>query len=221
MNDREAAVHFYEMLTGVFDDEQSKIVRYLCFGVLLLGMAWAGFNYFRANTLADTRTPIDPDLFQETQLPGNEATLQRITNLAQAVDIVRNGGDAIATALDSLHNMPFNLNPEGNELDPFGAVNTPSGTSSTGTASTPQGNTIKAGPLKIKMVMIGEDDNRVAVVDTGNGENTILKEGEMLPDDSGFVASITPKVVTIVVNEQEISGDVPEIPKYDRIKKSR
>ena len=112
---RENAQQFYEVLTGVFNDEQSKITRIVCFTVLLVGMLWGGFNYYRATVLADTSTPIDEDLFQDNYVPGNDASLNRIVDLAQAVDAMRLGGETLATAIDSMNRMPFNLDPTGRE----------------------------------------------------------------------------------------------------------
>ena len=219
MNDREAAVHFYEMLTGVFNDNQSKTVRDVCFAVLFVGMVWAGFNYFRASMLANTDVPIDPDLFQDTIMPTNEAAFQRVVELAQTIDNVRTSGATIAATLDGIHNMPFNVDPEGGELDPFGATgtgvsNVPSSSTSTSGQETP-----KAGPMTVKMIMTADDGQRIAVVDTGGKKAVVLRRGDEVPGGGGFIRAIRPNGVTVIVNKQEVKYDVPEIPKFEEIQK--
>ena len=215
MNEREAAVHFYEMLTGVFNDNQSKTVRYICFTVLFIGMVWAGFNYFRASILANTDVPIDQDLFQDTVMPTNEAAFQRVVELAQTIDNVRNLGATIAATLDGIHNMPFNVDPEGGELDPFS-------TTGTGVSSVPSDSTQespKAGPMTVKMIMTADDGQRIAVVDTGGKKAVVLRRGDEVPGGGGFIRAIRPNGVTVIVNKQEVKYDVPEIPKFEEIQK--
>lgn len=219
MDEREAAVHFYEMLTGVFNDDQSKIIRYVCFTVLALGMLWAGFNYFRASLLADTNTPLDPDMFQDTRMPSNESAIQRIVDLAQSVSSMRRASTTIAATIEGIHNMPFNLDPVENMLDPFSVPDTNLNTAPS-THDAP-----KAGPLTVKMIMTTDDGQRIAVVDAGGEKAVILRRGDRLPDDSGFVSVIRPSGITVIVNKQEVKYEVPEIPMYQKIrgpkKKSR
>lgn len=217
MNDREAAVHFYEMLTGVFDDDQSKIIRYVCFAVLFAGMVWAGLSYFRASILADTDTPLDEDMFQDMHVPENTAALQRVVDLAQTVDAMRSAGASIASTIEGIHNMPFNLDPEGGTLDPFGASGTGVGTIPSSGA---QDNSPKAGPLTVKMIMTADDGNRVAVVDAGGLKAVVLRRGDEVPG-GGFVRSIRPDGITVIRDKQEVKYDVPEIPKYNEIGKPR
>ena len=209
MNERERAQHFYEMLTGVFNDEQSKIIRYVCFAVLFAGMMWAGFNYFRASILADTDKPLDPDMFQDAvQIPRNDAALQRIADLAQTVDAMRNVGSSLAGAMDRLHHMPFNLDPESNPLDVVGdsvpgAVNVP---------SAPE--TPRQIPVKVKMIMTADNGDRIAVVDAGGVKSLVLRRGDEIPG-GGFVRSIRPDGITVIIDKQEVKYDVPEIPMYN------
>ena len=208
MDERERAVHFYEMLTGVFNDDQSKLIRYVCFAVLFVGMLWAGFNYFRASLLADTNTPLDPDMFQDTNTrPRNDSALQRIADLAQTVDSMRGAGTTLAAAMEGLHNMPFNLDPEIKPIDPFSKVTTPS----EAVQETP-----KSVPLKVKMIMTADNGQRIAVVDAGGVKALVLRMGDEIPG-GGFVRSIRQNGITVIVNQQEVKYDVPEIRKYNEI----
>ncbi|MBQ3585693.1 MAG: hypothetical protein IJQ08_10650 [Synergistaceae bacterium] len=213
MNERETAQHFYEMLTGVFDDEQSKIFRYICFGVLLLGMIWAGWYYFRAHRLSDTNTPIDPDMYVDVQPRSDNAPLKRIVDLAATIDAMRSSGSSIAAALDSLHNMPFNLNPEGG-LERTQNPNEPSTLSSTPT------NVPQRGPVNVKMIMTVENGDNIAVIDAIGEKGLIVRKGDALSGDNGVVSAITDRGITILFNESEDEIPLPEIRKYNKFFKT-
>ena len=209
MNEREAAVHYYEMLTGVFNDDESKIIRYVCFAVLLAGIIWAGFNYFRASLLADTNTPINEDLFQDTRRPSNEAAIQRVVELARAVDTVRSAGVNIASTIEGIHNMPFNLDPEVRDIPAMSAPEF--------SPSAPVQEAQRIPMLNVKMIMTAENGQKIAVVDAGMKRALILKRGDRLPDDGGFVSAIRQNGITVIVNKKEIKYEIPEIPKYKEI----
>ena len=213
MNERETAQHFYEMLTGVFDDEQSKIFRYICFGVLLLGMIWAGWYYFRAHRLSDTNTPIDPDMYVDVQPRSDNAPLKRIVDLAATIDAMRSSGSSIAAALDGLHNMPFNLNPEG------GLERTPNPNEPSSLSSTPT-NVPQRGPVNVKMIMTVENGDNIAVIDAIGEKGLIVRKGDALSGDNGVVSAITDRGITILFNESEDEIPLPEIRKYNKFFKT-
>ena len=217
MNERETAQHFYEMLTGVFDDEQSKIVRYICFGALALGIIWAGWYYFRASILSDTSTPIDPDMFSDVQVRrSDDSSLKRSVDLAQTIDTMRGAGTTIANTLEGIHNMPFNLDPEGGRTD---SPLAPSIQDSPTQTAAP-----KAVPLNVRMIMTAKDGEKIALVDVGSGEakiarSLIVRQGDELPDEGGVVSAIRESGVTVIFNKEEYQYDIAEIPKYDGIRK--
>ena len=213
MNERETAQHFYEMLTGVFDDDQSKIIRYVCFGALFLGMLWAGWYYFRASILADTSKPLDPDMFVDVQPRRNDSSLKRIVDLAQTIDTMRSAGSTIAQTLQGMNHMPFNLDPEGGRTDPLAAAMSDSSASAQNTA--PQ-----AGIVNVKMIMTAKNGQKLAVVDAGGKKALVVKQGDELPNGGGFIRAIRDNGITIIFNKEEIKYDVPEIPKYDEFYKS-
>ena len=214
MNERETAQHFYEMLTGVFDDEQSKIFRYICFGILLLGMIWAGWYYFRAHRLSDTNTPIDPDMYVDVQPRSDNAPLKRIVDLAATIDAMRSSGSSIAAALDGLQNMPFNLNPEGG-LERTQNPNEPSTLNPANPTHVPQ-----RGPVNVKMIMTVENGENIAVIDAAGEKGLIVRKGDALSGDNGVVSAITDKGITIIFNESEDEIPLPEIRKYNKFFKT-
>ena len=214
MNERETAQHFYEMLTGVFDDEQSKIFRYICFGVLLLGMIWAGWYYFRAHRLSDTNTPIDPDMYVDVQPRSDNAPLKRIVDLAATIDAMRSSGSSIVAALDGLHNMPFNLNPEGG-LERTQNPNEPSTLNPANPTHVPQ-----RASVNVKMIMTVENGENIAVIDAAGEKGLIVRKGDALSGDNGVVSAITDKGITILFNESEDEIPLPEIRKYNKFFKT-
>lgn len=219
MNDREAAVHFYEMLTGVFNDDQSKIVRLIIFIVLFLGMMWAGYNYFRSTVLADTETPIDPDMFVDTQIPRNDSALQKIVDLAQTVDAMRSGGATIASQLEGIHTMPFNLDPEADMLNAFGTGATIApGTAGDSVSSSTAASQPTAGPLTVKMIMTAENGQKIAVVDAGGKKAVVVRRGDKLPNEAGFVSAIRDNSISVIFNKQETKYEIPEIKKFNEFK---
>ena len=218
MNERETAQHFYEMLTGVFDDEQSKIFRYICFGVLFAGIIWSGWYYFRAQRLSDTNTPLDPDMYTDLRPRSDNSPLKRIVDLASTIDTMRSAGGSIAQAIDRLHHMPFNTDPEGGlerTDDPGESL-----------SSSPQETPLRADPVNVKMIMTGEDGEKLAVVDVGNDKekverSLIVRQGDELPNNGGLVSSIRDNGITVIFNDEEIKYDMPEIPKYNGFEKPR
>ena len=218
MNERETAQHFYEMLTGVFDDEQSKIFRYICFGVLIAGIIWSGWYYFRAHRLSDTNTPLDPDMYTDLRPRSDNSPLKRIVDLASTIDTMRSAGGSIAQAIDRLHHMPFNTDPEGGlerTDDPGESL-----------SSSPQETPLRAGPVILKMIMTGQDGQKLAVVDVGNDKekverSLIVRQGDELPNNGGLVSSIRDNGITVIFNDEEIKYDMPEIPKYNGFEKPR
>ena len=55
----EGFVSFWETLTGVLDDDRSKIIRLSCFVLLFLGIIWAGLNYFQAERISNLDEDVD------------------------------------------------------------------------------------------------------------------------------------------------------------------
>ena len=112
--------------------------------------------------------------------------------------------------------MPFNTDPEGGIIDPFGATGT--GVSSVPSATGQE--TPSSAPLTVKMIMTADDGKKIAVVDAGGVKALVLKRGDEIPG-GGFVRSIRPNGITVIVNKQEVKYDVPEVPKYNAIGKPR
>lgn len=223
MDTRETAVHFYEVLTGVFNDDQSKIIRISCFVVLLFGIIWGGYNYYRASLLADTETPLEDSFFDDMPVSrGNEAALQKMADLAQAIDSVRNGASAVAMSLQQMNRMPFNLDPEGQGgVDPMAAlgVNRDDSPETPGTpGATPSQPVVQPGPIALKMVMTTNTGEKIAVIDAGGKKAVVVRRGDKLPGESGYVAKIKSNGITVRLNDKEYEYEVTELSRFNEIK---
>ncbi len=225
MDTRETAVHFYEVLTGVFNDDQSKIIRIVCFVVLLIGTMWAGYNYFRASLLADTETPLEDSYFDDMPVPrGNEAALQRMADLAQAIDSVRNGASAVAMSLQQMNRMPFNLDPEGNGgIDPMAALgvnrdDSPEAGTNTEMGATASQPAAQPGPIALKMIMTTNTGEKIAVIDAGGKKAVVVRRGDKLPGESGYVTKIKSNGITVRLNDKEYEYEVAELSRFSEIK---
>lgn len=223
MDTRETAVHFYEVLTGVFNDDQSKIIRISCFVVLLFGIIWGGYNYYRASLLADTETPLEDSFFDDMPVSrGNEAALQKMADLAQAIDSVRNGASAVAMSLQQMNRMPFNLDPEGQGgIDPMAAlgVNRDDSLETPGTpGATPSQPVVQPGPVALKMVMTTNTGEKIAVIDAGGKKAVVVRRGDKLPGESGYVAKIKSNGITVRLNDKEYEYEVTELSRFNEIK---
>lgn len=223
MDTRETAVHFYEVLTGVFNDDQSKLIRIACFVVLLFGIIWGGYNYYRASLLADTETPLEDSFFDDMPVSrGNEAALQKMADLAQAIDSVRNGASAVAMSLQQMNRMPFNLDPEGQGgIDPMAAlgVNREDTPETPGTPSaTPSQPVVQPGPVALKMVMTTDTGEKIAVIDAGGKKAVVVRRGDKLPGESGYVAKIKSNGITVRLNDKEYEYEVTELSRFNEIK---
>ena len=220
MDKKESAVHFYEVLTGVFNDEQSKIVRIVCFIVLLAGILWGGYSYFRASLLADTDTPLEDSYFADMPVPrGNEAALQRMADLAQAIDSLRNGASAVAMSLQQMNRMPFNLDPEGQGgVDPMAAL----GVNRDDTPQTPGATTsqpaVQPGPVAVKMIMTTNTGEKIAVIDAGGKKAVVVRRGDKLPGESGYVAAIRANGITVRLKDKDFDYEVAELSRFSEIK---
>lgn len=98
---------FWEILTGVIDDNKAKVIRFLCFALLVVGIGWAVFNYFRADLLSNTN--IDSLSTGGHYVPEDDGqALRHMANLAKTVQEMRQGGLAIANHINEAHTRPFN-----------------------------------------------------------------------------------------------------------------
>lgn len=177
---------FWEILTGVFDDNRAKIIRYLCFAILVFGIGWAVFNYFRANTLSNT----DENTFSQGHYVPEDSgrALKQMADLAQTVDNMRHGGETIAAAINSRHTRPFNADvlPESADLMAL-----------SGDIHYVQTNEDTTPEIFVRAIMLA-GNTRAAVIDAGEDfKGHMVRRGTVLPNGLGRVTGITSNKVTV------------------------
>ena len=196
---REGFTSFWETLTGVLDDDRSKIIRMFSILVLFSGIIWAGVNYFRAERIANLNENMENSSYSALENQSSE-TFNKLTEIAQTVGNMRRGGEAIANSLSSMNNMPFNIagynvlgledlstafeNPENASNDMFQLEN-----------QHPQ--------ITVKALMLS-GRNKYAVVDYADKKGNILRQGQKLPDGEGCVIKINQEGITVMLNDKEV-----------------
>ena len=209
---------FWEVLTGVFDDNKAKIIRLVCFSLLAFGIMWAATNYFKADKISDT----DVEFYRPapTEAHADGAALKRIADVAQAVQDMRNGGEAIAATILAAHTKPFNIegyNEAGLENLGEGGENFSREAIIAAMAANSSGDVVpkveevapQAPAIIVKAVMLSGKNAR-AVIDTPTEKNKIIKRGEKL-EGLGRVVRIKRRSITLRDGRQEFVYEIPEL----------
>ena len=179
---------FWEILTGVVNDNKAKLIRYTCFLLLIAGILWAMFNYFRADLLVNTD---DSVLSRGHYVPQDDGrALKRMADLAQTVEDMRHGGNAIAEAIAIVHSRPFNVSgspvkePDSNLALSFDSQ----------PAQVPEEEQTE---IFVRAIMTA-GDTRAAVLDLGEDfKGHVVKRGSILPKELGKITDITKDKVVI------------------------
>ena len=205
---------FWEILTGVFDDNRAKIIRLVCFSLLAFGIMWAAMNYFKADRIADTDVEFYSPAYESRE--PDRVALKRMADLAQAVQQMRQGGEAIAETITAAHTRPFNI--EGyNEM----------GLESLGTGGVAAGGRLTlaeaSGDVRVQeaendipnilvKAVMTSGKTRAAIIDIGEWKGFLARKGEYLPENSGRVVDVQRKKITVRYKGKNIDYEVPEIP---------
>ncbi len=208
----EGFVSFWETVTGVLDDERSKIIRIASFVLLFMGIIWAGLNYFQAERISNLDESIDS--FSAHGAGGqNSETFNKLTEIAQTVGTMRRGGEAIAASLSSMNTMPFNI--EGyNELgleDLNTTAHHQQGHAGGSPLETPQNQeqTQEQQPeeqppqILVKALMLS-GKSKYAVIDYAAKKGHVIRQGQKLPEGEGRVVRINQEGITVRLNDKEV-----------------
>ena len=218
----ESFQEFWEILTGVIDDNKAKLVRLSCFTVLFLGMLWAAVNYFRADRIADTNQEFDSNFFlgrgSSPRVPENRDDLNKFEILAKTVTDMRQGGEAIATTIAAMNSRPFNvegINEFGFEdlggdrsrditrIDAIAAMAGAPDTQSAEEVAAPAG-------IFVKAIMTSGKTSK-AVVDAGDVKGLVVRRGDKLPGELGQVVRIKSNGITVRANKHDFDYEVAKI----------
>ena len=196
-------MHFWEVLTGVFDDDRSRFIRLSGFAVLFLGMLWAGYNYFQAERIANLDEELS-DYFSAGAGAQHGETMEKLSELAETVGMMRRGGENLAESLSGMNVNPFNI--AGYDEMGLEDLNTPVGGYDNANAyseapDTPQEQQQQEQQeekeeLVIKAVMLS-GRTRYAVIDYAQNEGYVIRQGQQLPGGTGRVVRITREGITV------------------------
>ena len=206
---RDALVEFWEIITGVLDDNKAKIIKLSCFGILFFGMIWAALNYIRANRIADTN--VDAENEMSTFVPSTRAeeeSLQKLETLAKTVGDIRTGGEAIANKIIEIHTKPFNI--EGYDeaglenLDAMGLQNDISALTPLNEQPLPE----ETNPaINIRAILMSGTGYK-AVIDAGGRAGLVVSKGSRLPQNLGRVTKIQSDGITVRFDNKEVKYEV-------------
>ena len=201
---QEGVVHFWETLTGVFDDDQSKLLRMMVFVMLLMGCFWASLNYFKADRIANISESLD-DSPAEERARGRNQTLEKLMEAARTVGTMRRGGEAIANSLSQMNTSPFNIE-DYTEL----GLEDISGITEFAPESVPESvpePEEQRQEMLIKALMIS-GKTRYAIIDYAASKGAVIHQGQELPGGGGRVVRITTEGITVRENGKEYTYSV-------------
>ena len=191
----EGFVYFWEILTGVFDDDKSKLLRILSFTMLFLGCIWAGLNYFKADRIANLNETLETTETAE-RIRGRNETLEKLVEAARTVGAMRRGGEAIAQSLSNINASPFNI--EGaNEL----GLEDVSGLTEFAPESVPEREEQRQ-EILIKALMVS-GRTKYAVIDYASEKGAVVRQGQKLPGGEGRIVRITAESIIVRENDKE------------------
>ena len=193
---------FWDILTGVIDDNRSKIIRLTIFVTLSLGIMWAVLNYFRADRISDTQRDLGyASDYVFTPRENNEQSLTQMADVAQKLAELRDGGQAIAGKIAVIHKKPFNIDG----YNEAGLESLASTTEETPQEQAPQGP--QRPQITLKAIM-NLNKRKVALIDTARRSGLMIKQGDRLPGNSGRVVKIKDNKITVRFESQNFEYNV-------------
>ena len=203
-NIHDSFVYFWECITGVLEDNKARMLRFSVFITLFIGIIWAAWNYFEVSVIGNTNEEGDyfeREIRAQRAVAENEnETLKKIADLAATVNDMRNGGFAIAEAMNGMNRRLFNIdgfnefgmeNLSGTGDDFFKQVNaTPS--------QSVQGHEEKheVHEVAVRAIMLSEK-SKLAVVDADGKKGIIISVGSELHGGAGRVVQIKSNGLTV------------------------
>ena len=190
----EGFTYFWEVLTGVYDEDRAKLIRWLCFFLLFAGIMWAALNYFRAGRISNLSEAVSSDTTPSASR--DSSLIERAAATAELIGTMRTGGAAIAQQMSAMNRKPFNI--EGYGEDGIGDI------SGIGTITVPEPPPAEQqrDNIVVKALMF-QGKNKYAVIDYASHKGLIVRLGKSLPGEAGRVVRITREGVTVRKNSKE------------------
>lgn len=191
---REQFTYFREVLTGVQTDSTAKIIRALCFVVLIGGTVWSVSSYLNAAQISDTSIEMN---IPSRALTSNPQELDRVVSLAQSVSNMRTAGEGLASQMDIMNKKLFNT--EGISIPGLE-------TEALIPDFVPVSEEVMP-PVNVRAVMI-TDTAGFAVVSVGDKrehQGMIVRSGYELPENAGRIIRIRPDGITVRQKGEEVN----------------
>ncbi len=189
----EGFTYFWEVLTGVYDEDRAKFIRWLCFFLLFAGIMWAALNYFRAGRISNLSESISSD--STPSASRDSSMIEKITATAEMIGTMRTGGAAIAQQMSAMNRKPFNIDGYGE--DGIGDI------SGIPTITVPEPQAEQKGDNIVVKALMFQGKNKYAVVDYASHKGLIIRLGKSLPGEAGRVVRITREGITVRKNGKE------------------
>lgn len=183
---KEGFIEFWEILTGVSNNERANILRLSVFLLLIGGIAWSVSNYLNAQKLSDLNSSISAGTIPARASSNNTDNINQISELSKTVMTTRSAGGEFAEAITGAKKNLFRPEPVTlvqNEIPE--AENLPQ--------------VVIAPQVAIKAIMLS-DRKRIAVIHAGNKRGLIVGQGDELPEGLGRITKISSDGIVISSN---------------------
>ena len=182
-------IYFKEILTGVQNDGQAKIIQAVCLLALLVGTIWSVMSYMNASRLSDMSIEMN---IPARAMTSNPQELNRVVALAQNVNDMRTGGERLAAQMSAMNKKLFTtdaifipgMDPEQPFIPGFEPLEVSEDIQPV---------------ISVKAVMM-TGKSGLAVVNVGERrehQGLIVRKGYELPEDAGRVINVRADGITV------------------------
>lgn len=187
-------IYFKEILTGVQNDGQAKIIRVVCLLALLIGTIWSVMSYMNASRLSDTSIEMN---IPARAMTSNPQELNKVVALAQSVNDMRTGGERLAAQMSAMNKKLFTTN----------AIFIPGVETPDGIIALESEAQEEAQPeISVKAVMM-TGKNGFAVVNVGSRrehQGLIVRKGYELPENAGRIVNVRADGITVRYRDEDL-----------------
>ena len=190
----------WESVTGVRTEDPAPFLRIISFIVLVIGIIWAVFNYYRTVKIAD--------LYQTSYSENtpvitakNDSEMTKLANNVRAIISMRQGGRILAASINDMNRRLFN-----DDIN-YSAENSPE------TNLTMRGNSEEL-RVTVKAILLSGRE-RIAVIDLPNSRGVIIRQGVKIPEINARVLRINKDSVMLNVNGKNLLASFNEATKTD------
>ena len=188
----------WESVTGVRTEDPAPFLRIFSFVVLLIGIIWAAFNYYRTVKMADLYQTSYSEV--NTFSRQNNSEIIKLADNVRALISMRQGGRILAASINDMNRRLFN--DDAKYLS-----------SSENSPETEQ-EISKELRVTVKAVLISSHE-RIAVIDLPSARGVIIRQGGKIPAINARVLKIDKDGVILSVNGKKFLASFNETVKTD------